>query len=434
LLPPLHKAGLTAEDSPLTIFRTVLMNLTVIVTVPLLLFITCYYVIAESYELFFIYLFCIFLLIFIWYLNKNRKFELAKKLFLPITCLQVILAILIFGRTVESQALLPIVMIFVFFLFDKKTEWLLFGSMVFIFFFVSFYILEVNGPLTDLRPIPYSHFTNITFAILSCAVLSFFLIQSIKSYISKNEEATRVLAKNNEELAEVTSYINRQKEELELFTSIASHDLKTPIRTINSFIGLLEKNKSITDEKGQEYLKYLKAGAEQLNKIIEGISSFNKIEDYGESVSVINTKEVISTAYNNINPTGNKNNQIHVSELPHLKMNESHLYHIFQNLIENAYKYNNEAVKIIDIDFSLDSDFIHISVKDNGIGIAEEYKEYIFEPFKKLHASDMYESTGLGLAICAKIIHLYKGRISVSVNEAGSTFVLTFPKSIVHDE
>ena len=117
--------------------------------------------------------------------------------------------------------------------------------------------------------------------------------------------------------------------------------------------------------------------------------------------------------------------------LPDLKLLPSHLYQIFQNLIENAIKYNESAVKSICLSHSQAGDKVFLKVKDNGIGIEENYLDYIFEPFKKLHDSSQYKGTGLGLSICKKIIEMYEGSIIAESSSSGTTMTIALPKSLV---
>ena len=139
---------------------------------------------------------------------------------------------------------------------------------------------------------------------------------------------------------------------MDLFTSMASHDLKSPLRTIKGFLGLLEKKGQITDAKSQEFLHLAISGTDQLNTLISGISAFKNLENTVIADTFADTNQILDKVIFAIGIKDNPNIIITKPNLPHLKLTPTHLHQIFQNLIENGLKYNENTQKIIEIDYA----------------------------------------------------------------------------------
>jgi len=233
---------------------------------------------------------------------------------------------------------------------------------------------------------------------------------------------------NNQELKATT-------EELERFTYIASHDLKSPLRTIISFIGLIER-----DLKRERYdaigdrLKFVKSGAEQMNFLVKDILEISKLKNHDSVVFTnIDLNEVAYKAINNLNEEIRLRDAIVRCELlPQLQGIEAEYLVLFQNFIQNGIKYNECEQPLIQISAKETEVDYQLSFRDNGIGIEEEYFEQIFDFFKRLHTSGEYQGTGIGLGLCKKIINQYEGAVQVqSTVGAGTNFTLSFPKTKV---
>lgn len=420
----LYRTGLTENDEGIIVIRTLLVNLIVLVSNPMLLYRAIVYLNNGMFLHGLVILFMILLLFFILGLNHLRKFELAKRLVIPATCAFLFYCLLAFGQEEQIHLFLLIVLIFVFILFEKTKDQFIQVFIVFSSYIIPYIYLVKRGPLFSMD-IPHNGFINVILALVAATILSLAIGKKIKGYIIESKIAIRALEEKN-------AFIAMQKEELELFTSMASHDLKTPIRTINSFIGLIEIKNTIHDPQTLEYLNYAKSGAEQLSHLVNGISAFKRVEDYELDPKGVNIEQCIQRAINNVNPTGKSDIQITFTQLSEVKMDENHLYHIIQNLIENALKYNESKIKKVKISTQKTRNTQLIRFEDNGIGIDPAYTNYIFEPFKKLNSTSKYNSTGLGLAICKKILRLYKGNITVQSNPlGGSIFSIEIPESLI---
>ncbi|MFK7978438.1 MAG: ATP-binding protein [Saprospiraceae bacterium] len=244
--------------------------------------------------------------------------------------------------------------------------------------------------------------------------------------ITKLKQATTQLQQYNQAL-------KQKNTELERFVYIASHDLKTPLLNVICFLDLMQKHtdKHYQDADLQEYLAFATTGAKQMNHIIEDVLEFSQLntEKFSPSVSV-NLNEVVQKVCQSLRVViKEKNADFQIHDLPTILGIPSQMKQLFQNLIENGIKYNNNERPTITIKSIIQKEHFQIIVTDNGIGINERYKESIFEMFKRLHTAREYEGTGIGLAICKKIMTQYRGEIQLESEEGkGSQFVLSFPK------
>jgi signal transduction histidine kinase len=235
------------------------------------------------------------------------------------------------------------------------------------------------------------------------------------------------------EIAQKTQALKESNIELERFVFIASHDLRTPLRNVISFSTLLERKlKNNDDPNIKQYITFIKDYAYHMGNIIDDILDFSKLEQTEkliESTPIEEAKDQVLKLLND--PIKEKKAIVIVApDLPSVKMERTHLIQLLQNLVENALTYNDKQYPQIRIGLGKESTetHIHIFVRDNGIGIEEQYKEKVFDMFARLHTIQEYPGTGLGLAICKKIVSSYGGKIWLeSEKNAGSTFHFTLP-------
>lgn len=218
--------------------------------------------------------------------------------------------------------------------------------------------------------------------------------------------------------------------ELERFAYIASHDMKTPIRNIISFLNLTERRaKGELSPALLEYIGFASKSAKELNQLIEDILSYSKVtkaESEFETIDLNQTLDDVSKTLTDLEVY--QNAKIEFERLPIIKAENSQMTQLFQNLIENGIKYNQSEAPQVKIKYKIDNQNHLITIEDNGIGIEEDYHKTIFEMFKRLNNKDQYEGTGIGLAICKKIVERYHGNIWVeSESDSGSRFYLRFP-------
>lgn len=245
--------------------------------------------------------------------------------------------------------------------------------------------------------------------------------------ISSIKEAER-------KVADYAVELERKNSDLQHFVHATSHDLKTPLRTVASYLQLLERrNKNVLDEDSLSMIASTIKSVKQLNQLISDIYQYSVADSSEKPVEITDLMKLANETIGNIGPVIQKKNAIvRLKQLPTLKLTPSHAGMLFTNLIENAIKYNTAETPEVSIACeSTDWEYI-ISVKDNGIGIPKAYNKQIFEIFRRLHNTDTYEGTGVGLAICKKIVESYGGRIWVeSEPDQGSTFYFSFAKSAV---
>ena len=239
---------------------------------------------------------------------------------------------------------------------------------------------------------------------------------------------------------------NRQLEfsnaELKKFAYIASHDLKAPLRSIGSFTGLLKRRYDhLFDQNAKEYMEFIIEGSKRMNQLLDDLLAYSKIEKLAYNKEGIrqsleewlDTRSVVSNALHNLSYRINEHQAdilVNESALPKLKANQSHMTQLFQNIIDNGIKFKGTARPQISIDCATDAQKHTFSIRDNGIGIAPEYKDKIFGMFNRLHGVDAYEGTGIGLATCKKIIERHGGEIWVeSEIGRGSTFYFSIPRA-----
>ncbi|MBX2816022.1 MAG: hypothetical protein KTR24_08490 [Saprospiraceae bacterium] len=276
-------------------------------------------------------------------------------------------------------------------------------------------------PLFELADVPYDE-------LVVFALCMLFIVWVLHIYKSENDALIRQLRKNNRKLKGVS-------EELERFAYIASHDLKSPLRTVNSFIGLLEKDiQNGKTDRIQSNIDYVKFGVSQMAHIIDDVLALSGIDTQDkQDLAPVDLKEVIDkVCYNLSDEIKRKRALIQVNEeLPVMDGNELELMQVFQNLIQNALKYNESNKPEIKISYQQTASEHLLFFRDNGIGIEEQYFDKIFQFFSRLHPSSRYPGTGLGLALCKKIIEKNHGTIVVTSDVGeGSTFTIALPKKV----
>lgn len=293
--------------------------------------------------------------------------------------------------------------------------------------FLSIVVAELFG-------IPFNHNisenTVVVFKLLSYSLVMVLFVYIVQSFQIGYRKVKHQLEESNRGLQD-------SNEQLDRFASIASHDLKSPLRSIVSFAGLIKlKYGANLPEEGKEFLKIMSDNAKQMNNLIEDILEYSKSNSYEPMKEKVSLNEIVAGVASEIGMNEQlKEAQIIGSDLPDLFADSTWMKQLFQNLICNGLKYNSSENPRVEITFQKEEKGLHFQIKDNGIGIAEEYKEKIFEMFERLHGKGTYEGTGIGLAICKKIVNQYKGDIWIdSVLGKGSTFHLMLPTELMYAE
>lgn len=240
------------------------------------------------------------------------------------------------------------------------------------------------------------------------------------------KESQRILRRSNDEL-------RRANSDLEQFAYSASHDLQEPLRQVSIYSQLLEKKfGDRLDGKGLEYLNFCVEGARRMEMLIGDLLAYTQSTNHAEDApSLVNTEDVVAEVQKNLATTIRESGAvISTAGLPVLRGDPVPFTLLFQNLISNALKYHGKNPPRVTISAKNQGSSWLFSVQDNGIGIPKEFQDQIFGIFKRLHNRKTYPGTGIGLAICQKVVERYGGRIWVESEVGqGSTFFFTLPSA-----
>ncbi len=226
--------------------------------------------------------------------------------------------------------------------------------------------------------------------------------------------------------------LKRSNEELQQFAYVASHDLREPLRMIESYLDLLQNRYEgkLLDEKAKEFIGFATEGAERMQQMINDLLAYSRVETRGKAFSLASMDEVLTTALNDLKVSIKENRaSITYDDLPSIMADKSQMVVLLENLISNAIKYRGAANPRIHV--SVDGKVREwiFSVKDDGIGIPRDEQDRIFQMFQRLHTKEEYPGTGIGLAIAKRIVERHGGTIWVESEEGkGSTFFFTIPK------
>jgi PAS domain S-box-containing protein len=229
----------------------------------------------------------------------------------------------------------------------------------------------------------------------------------------------------------VEDQLRRANQDLEQFAFSASHDLQEPLRSIKIYSELLMKRHAHKlDGEALKFMSFLRNGATRMEALVRDLLTYTQATKFDEPPKVTNANEALKTALANLSGAIVESGaQVTNDLLPSLPVNGTHLQQLFQNLIGNAIKYRSpERPAAVHVEAERQKEHWVFSVADNGMGIDPDYKESIFGLFKRLHSSNEYAGTGIGLAICRRIVDRYQGRIWVESEPGrGSTFRFTLP-------
>ncbi len=242
----------------------------------------------------------------------------------------------------------------------------------------------------------------------------------------------RALRDTTERLDERTAELERSNTELEQFAYVASHDLQEPLRKVASFTQLLERRyKGQLDERADQYIAFAVDGAKRMQVLINDLLAFSRVGRLTREHVEIGADELIDQALANLSLVIEESGAtITVAEgMPLVSGDAPLLAGVFQNLIGNALKFRGEQPPQITVSWADAGDEWEFSVADNGIGIEPEYADRIFVIFQRLHPKAAYPGTGIGLAMCRKIVEYHGGRIWLDTSVAsGTVFRFTLPK------
>jgi len=247
--------------------------------------------------------------------------------------------------------------------------------------------------------------------------------------ITERKRAEEALEEKTEELA-------RSNRDLDQFASVASHDLQEPLRMVTSYVQLLAKRyKSKLDSDANEFISFALDGSLRMWKLINNLLTYSRVGTREKELKPTDCETVLDQSLNNLKVAIEENGAVVTHDpLPTVMIDNPQWVQLFQNLIGNAIKFRGNEPPRVHISASRNGNGWTFSVRDNGIGIAPDYAERIFIIFQRLHSRQDYAGTGIGLAICKKIVERHGGRIWVESEVGkGATFYFTLPEAVKTD-
>jgi chemotaxis family two-component system sensor kinase Cph1 len=252
----------------------------------------------------------------------------------------------------------------------------------------------------------------------------------IKAALELRKAIVNIVLRQADELAQLAHDLELSNSELKKFAYVASHDLQEPLNQVANYVQLIEmRYREALDEDGEEFITYVVEGVSLMQTLIDDVLAYSKVDMQGIAFQIVEVKTPLESALNNLRKriaeTGAK---ITYDTLPCVMADGTQLMQLFLNLVGNAIKFRSDKPPEIHIGVERQEDNWLFSVRDNGIGLDPKFSDRIFIIFQRLHTRDEYPGTGMGLAICKKIIECHRGRIWVeSQLGQGATFYFTIP-------
>ena len=306
-------------------------------------------------------------------------------------------------------------------------------------------LLEVktkkSGGTIDYRIMLDSQIRYLSLTVKPHPVLNIDILGAVIDITQRKEYETQLEQSNRE--------LRRSNEDLEQFAYVASHDLQEPLRKIRAFGDrLASKYSTLLDEQGADYILRMQSAASRMQSLIEDLLAFSRVSRVEVDFELLNPELMWKEVLEDVDVmVRNQAATIHINRIPSFYGDKSQVKRVFQNLITNAIKFHKPggtplveihgvvrhgAEIFNELNISLpQEEYVCISVKDNGIGFDKKYAEKIFSIFQRLHGRTAYEGTGVGLAICRKIVDNHNGYIiGKSVENEGSEFIVIFKKNL----
>jgi signal transduction histidine kinase len=244
----------------------------------------------------------------------------------------------------------------------------------------------------------------------------------------KQERQEIIRKQMDDKLQKLLINLKKSNEELEQFAYVASHDLQEPLRMVSSYTQLLEKRYSEKlDQDAHEFIHFAVDGANRMQRLINDLLEYSRVTTRGKEFKETDMFSALGQAIRNMQMKIEDNHAVITNgELPKVKADEEQIMRVFQNLIDNAIKFKGKESPRIHIDCIAKDGYWTFSVKDNGIGMDPKYEDRIFEIFQRLSNQAEHPGTGIGLAICKRIVERHGGKIWMESEPGnGTTFLFT---------
>ncbi len=259
---------------------------------------------------------------------------------------------------------------------------------------------------------------------------------ALVSQLGELRRSRTEIADAHDRLTEQAEELRRSNRDLEQFAYVASHDLQEPLRKVASFTQLLQKRYGgQLDERADQYIDFAVDGAKRMQRLIQDLLGFSRVGRLGGEVVDVDLGKTLARAVDQLDERIEEAGAVVTHDpLPVVRGEEPLLVQLFQNLVGNAVKFRHpDRVPHVHISARRVEDSWELECRDNGIGIDPQYAERVFVIFQRLHAKDVYEGTGIGLALCKKIVEFHGGRIWIPESEGeGTTIRWTLP-AVVED-
>ena len=285
---------------------------------------------------------------------------------------------------------------------------------------------QANKKMTKMQ---HEKFTIIGVSIFA---LLFFGIFGMYYFMRQQKANNAILAQKNQEIEQQVQLLAESNGVLQQFAYITAHDLKEPLRSISSFVNIIQRRyiKALPLE-ATEYMNFVTGGVKRMENLLSALLEYSTVvADNTRVIQVTPLKEVVKEIIQNLHHSIEQRNAVvrYPSVLPDILISRVHVTQLIQNLVANALKFS-ETQPIVEIGLKRHNETLVIYIKDNGIGIKEEYADKIFKVFQRLDRTQTYEGTGIGLSICKSLVDKYGGKIwfESKANE-GTTFFMAFPE------
>ena len=245
------------------------------------------------------------------------------------------------------------------------------------------------------------------------------------------EKALRENYERAKELENARRMVERSNQELEQFAYVASHDLQEPLRMVASYCQLLERRfAEVVDDEGREFIAYAVDGAQRMQALINDLLTYSRVGRQEQRLEPVATSEILDKVRINLMTAIEESGaDVSVGELPSVRGDASQLSRLFQNLIGNAIKFRGADPPEVAVTAEPEeTGWWLFAIRDNGIGIDPRHADRVFAVFQRLHSRQEYPGTGIGLAVCRKIVERHGGRIWLESKPGeGTTFLFTLP-------